>query len=768
MNPLRDARRGGSGPERREEPVSPVQVHWPRLLAAALVLLVLLADAVRVLPLGVRQLDHSLYDMRLRATMPRTLDDRIVIVDIDEKSLAEVGRWPWSRDHMARLANELFDRQNVALVGFDIVFAEPDRSSGLARLEALAQNELKDQPGFAARLEQLRPTLDHDAQFAAALKGRDVVLGYYFNNDREGRSSGALPAPVMDAAALAGRPIDFTQWTGFGGNLPELVKAAPQGGFFNSLQDGDGVVRAVPLIARHAGQYYEALALAMFRALVGETTVEPGFPAERWLPRSYRGLESVLLRRAGQVHAIPVDSRVGALVPYRGPGGPDGGSFRYVSASDVLEGRLTPAQLQGKIILVGTTAPGMFDLRVTPVGQVYPGVEAHANLLAGLIDGRLPVEPDYALGFEALLLLVIALTLILVLPRLTPARATALTGAVLAGLVALNLWLYVAHALVMPLASLLIVAVAMLVITMGHAYFFEGRPRRRLARTFGVHVSPEVLKDLAADGEQHDLSATSRPMTVMFCDMRNFAELTRDASAQDVRELLAEFFGCVTDVVMRHRGTLDKYIGDAVMAFWGAPLDTPRHAEQAVAAALALGEALQALNTSRAQRGLPAIDVGIGLNTGMMVVGDLGTPLRTNYTAMGEPVDTAARIETLTASYGLPVLVGDGTRDAANHLPWQEVDRVRLRGRERVLTLYAPLPARADDDKAQASELLAWHMALKAYRAQDWDQADVQLLNLQRLNPGKSLYALFAYRVAHLRKHPPASDWDGAFTVDAK
>lgn len=765
-------RRGGDqGPAREEAAAgesSAAMPHWPRWLAALLVLLVLLGDAIGVLPVGVRQLDLALYDARLRATMPRTLDDRVVIVDIDEKSLAEIGRWPWSRDHLADLANELFERQKVALVGFDVVFAEPDRSSGLARLEALARNEFKDQPAFAARLEQLRPQLDHDARFAQALKGRDAVLGYYFTNDQAGRTSGVLPAPAMDRAALAGRAVDFTSWSGYGANLPELAEAAPRAGFFNSLQDGDGVVRSVPLIAEHRGGHYETLALAMFRALAGEPTLEPGFPSDRWLPRSYRGLEAVLLRSAGQTHAIPVDARVGALIPYRGPGGPEGGSFRYLSASDLLKGRVAAGALQGKVVLVGTTAPGMFDLRVTPVGQVYPGVEAHANLLVGLMDSQLPVQPDYALGYEVMLLVLVSLGLVLGLPRLSPGRAVGLTVVVLAGLVGLNLWLYLVHQLVMPLASLILACVAMLLLTMGYAYFFQGRPRRLLARRFGGHVPPQVLDEMSGEPERYDLAPQTRPMTVLFCDMRNHAELTRDLTAVEVRELMGSFFACVTEVVARHRGTLDKYVGDAVMAFWGAPLETSRHADQAVAAALGLGEALKVLNSARRERGLPAIDVGIGINTGMMVVGDLGTPMRSNYTVMGEAVDLAARIEILTASYGVTVLAGDGTRDAANHLPWQEVDRVRIRGRERPLTLYAPLASRDQAAEAQAGELKAWHLALKAYRAQDWDQADVQLLNLQRLQPGKPLYSLFAYRIAHLRKHPPGADWDGAFQVEGR
>ncbi|MCW7538969.1 adenylate/guanylate cyclase domain-containing protein [Aquabacterium sp. A7-Y] len=742
---------------------------WPRLAFAAAALLVMLLHASGLVPLEpVRRLDAVLYDIRLRATLPETLDERIVIVDIDEKSMAEFGRWPWGRDRMAQLMRELTGRQQVRLVGFDIVFAEPDRSSGLPQLERLAQHELKDQPQFQAELGKLRRALDHDALFADALRGQPVVLGYYFSSDREARKSGALPQPVMERSALGGRPVRFTRWDGYAANLPLLARAAPQAGFFNSLQDGDGVVRSVALVAEHEGHYYESLALAMFRRLLGQPQVVPGFPQERWLPRSYQGLESLQLHGPGQRVDIPVDARVGALVPYRGPGGPEGGSFRYLSAAELLNGRLAAGQLKDKIVLVGTTAPGMYDLRVTPVGEVYPGVEAHANLLSGLLDGRLPVQPDYALGYEVLMLIVMGAGLTLLLARLAPWPALLATAGVLVGMIGLDFWLYSAHQLVMPLASMLLLVALLFAAHVAYGYFFEGRSRRELDRLFAGHLAAPVMDEMARSDGRWNKAAISTPLTVLVCDLRHFTQLSQQLPAEQVPELLRCFLGAMTEVVQQHRGTLDQYVGDSLVAFWGAPLADPHHAAQAVEAARAMVAALAPLNAELRGRGLPEVTMGIGLSTGMSWVGDLGSELRPSYSALGEPVELALRLEALSRSYGLEILASEGTRDAANQLPWQEVDRILLKGRERPLTLYTPLPAAPAEDKALASELMAWHMALKAYRAQDWDQADVQLLNLQRLNPGKRLYSLFAYRVSHLRKHPPAAGWDGAFSADSK
>jgi adenylate cyclase len=398
-----------------------------RSLRMAIMLIPLLLAALHALgfiPTSVlHRLDNIAYDVRLRAAVPGTLEPRVVIVDIDAQSLAAVGPWPWPRAELARLVDTLFEQQKIAVLGFDIVFPRPDPQAG------------------------------GDAALAAALRDRPVVLGYFFNNIPTTRSTGALPAPVMSGEALRGRPVRITRWDAFESNLPELAQAAPQAGAFNALPDIDGVVRSVPLLAEHQGQVYESLALAMFRRVLGSPPVEPGFATGVMMGRRVSGLESLRLQHKGQTIAIPADERVSALVPYRGHGGPQGGSFTYVSAADLLSGRVPPAQLQGRIVLMGTTAPSLKDLRLTPVGANYPGVEAHANLITGLLDGHLPVKPDYALGYELVVLAACSLLLVLLLPGLGLWTGAALGGVLLVGVVALNSWLQVRHGLVLPLAG---------------------------------------------------------------------------------------------------------------------------------------------------------------------------------------------------------------------------------------------------------------------------------------------------------------------------
>ncbi|MBI2769272.1 MAG: adenylate/guanylate cyclase domain-containing protein [Burkholderiales bacterium] len=743
--------------------------HWSRIAVTLIPLLFALLHATGVLPLGVLQrLDDIIYDARLRATMPKKLDERIVIVDIDEKSLAEVGRWPWGRNRLAELVDDLFDRQKIALVGFDVVFAEPDESSGLKRLRQLAQAELKDQPGFSEKLGQLQSTLDYDASFARSLQKRPIVLGYYFTNESGGTSSGVLPAPVMRKENLNGRPIKFTSWSGFGSNIEQLARAAPMAGFFNPIVDGDGVVRSIPLLTEYKGQYYESLSLAMFRMLIGLPSVEPGFPRDRFLSRSYQGLESILLKMGERTLAVPVDEKVAALVPFRGSGGVAGGSFKYVSAADVLTGRLAPGTLSGKIVIVGTTAPGLNDLRVTPVGETYPGVETHANVIAGLLDGKIYVKPDYALGFEVVILVLSGLTLALALPLLSAPRAVAASVLVLAAVLALNFWLYVGAGLVLPVASALVMALTAFALNMSYGYFVESRSKRELANLFGTYVPPELVDEMVKDPDSYSMKAASKELTVMFCDMRGFTKMSEQMEPTKLQELLNGVFSRLTDLIRANRGTIDKYMGDCVMAFWGAPVDTPNHPHLAVKTAMEMANAVRKINEDHRAKGIPEIGIGIGLNTGTMCVGDMGSDIRRSYTVIGDSVNLGSRLEGLSKAYGVDIVVSETTRRLAPDFAWQELDRVRVKGKEQAVAIFWPLAPSDRVDKERSDELKTWAAMLKAYRAQDWDQCDVLLLNLQRMNAKKYLYELYSERVASMRLLPFDPEWDGATNFETK
>lgn len=740
--------------------------RWPRIAITLIPVIFALLHASGALHLGVLQrLDDIIYDARLRATMPRTLDERIVIIDIDEKSLAEVGQWPWPRDRLAALTDEVLARQQAAILGFDIVFAEPDESSGLKQLRQLAQGEFRNDIAFGERVRQLETRLDHDRMFARALQGRPVVMGYYFTSDREGRVTGVLPAPVMLPDALQNRRVRLTNWDGYGANIALLAGAAPWAGFFNAIADPDGVVRSTPLIAEHQGKYYESLGLAMFRRLVGSPRVEPGFPPGHFLSRDYEGLESIILKQDGRSLAIPVDDKVAALVPFRGPGGARGGSFRYHSASDVLAGRLAPGTLKDRIVLVGTTAPGLNDLRVTPVSAAYPGVETHANMISGLLDGKMLVKPDYAAGFEVLILILAGLTLALGLPALSAKRAVALSIAVLAAVVGLDFWLYLGWGLVLPVASAVTMSVAAFALNMSYGYLVESRSKRELANLFGTYVPPELVDEMVKDPDRYSMQAASRELTVMFCDMRGFTHLSERMEPTQLQALLNAVFSRLTRIIRTHRGTIDKYMGDCVMAFWGAPVATPEHATLAVRAALEMTREIVAINRDHVARNLPEIGVGIGLHTGAMCVGDMGSDVRRSYTVIGDAVNLGSRLEGLSKVYGLDIVVSQTTRQQAAGFVWQEIDKVRVKGREQAVTIYRPWTSEAPSG---ATELKAWNGFLQGYRSQNWEQCDLYLLNLLRLNPQNYLYQLYAKRVASRRSLPFDPEWDGTTDFETK
>jgi adenylate cyclase len=571
----------------------------------------------------------------------------------------------------------------------------------------------------------------------------------------------------MQKDSLRGRPIRFTSWNGYGSNLQQLARMAPMAGFFNPIVDADGVVRSIPLIAEYQGQYYEALSLAMYRMLIGLPDVEPGFPAERFL-RNYQGLENILLRQGQRARAVPVDERVATLVPFRGPGGPSAGTFKYVSASDVLSKRLPESSLKDKIVLVGTTAPGLQDLRVTPVGETYPGVETHANVISGLLDGKIFVKPDYVIGYEVVVLLLAGLTLAFALPLLSATRAVLVSLGVLAALVALNFWLYAGHGLVMPLATAVVMAFTAFALNMSYGYFVESRGKRELANLFGTYVPPELVDEMVKDPDSYSMKATSKELTVMFCDMRGFTKMSEKMEPTQLQELLNSVFSRLTDLIRANRGTIDKYMGDCVMAFWGAPVDIPNHASMAVKTALEMANAVRKMNEEHRAKGVPEIGIGIGLNTGTMCVGDMGSHVRRSYTVIGDAVNLGSRLEGLSKIYGVDIVVSETTRRLATEFAWQELDRVRVKGKEQAVGIFWPVAPAERLDRDRAAELKAWAAFLKAYRAQDWEQCDVLLLNLQRMNAKKYLYELYSQRVASMRLLPFDPEWDGATNFETK
>ena len=734
------------------------------MLATAALVLLAVAHAAGLWSLAaLHRLDEALYDRRLQLTMPQTLDERIVIIDIDERSLARVGQWPWSRARVAALVRELTERQQVAALALDAVFAEPDRSSGLQNLERLAREDLQHDPAFADWLARAAPQLDYDGVLARALQQGPVALGYYLSSDRDARRSGTLPRPLAEVDAP---PPGMLHWDGYGSNIAPLTAAAPRAGFFNSVADPDGKVRAVPLVAAFEGRLYESLSLAALRLGLDN----PPLRLERVAGQAAGGLAAVTLGSGAQALRVPVDARGAALVPFRGPGGPGGGSFRYISALDVLEGRLPAGELKGRYTLLGFTAPGLMDLRATPVGEVYPGVEVHANLLSGMLDGRIAVRPDYAAGYEVALLLALGLVLILGLPLLPVAASLGLGLALLAGILALDFSLYLGAGLAMPLATALVLTLTALAVNMALGYFVESRAKRELAQQFATYVPPELVRQMLRNPERYGMQARAEELTVMFCDLRGFTSLSETMEPLALQALLNDVLSRLTHVIRAHQGTIDKYMGDCVMAFWGAPVAQPDHARLAVDAAVAMTATMRQFNAERAAYGAPPVSVGIGLNTGVMSVGNMGSDLRRAYTVIGDAVNLAARLESLSRVYEVDIVASQATVDhaaAGQHL-WQELDRVRVKGKHQATTIHTVRAAPGQASAALQAELALWQAALPLWRAGSFEEFRTKVNKLQQANANFFLYRLYAARVASQLQTPPGPGWDGTTDFDAK
>jgi len=717
--------------------------------------------AARFYDLGILgQLDNIIYDARLVLTMPRGVDDRIVILDIDEKSLQELGHWPWPRDVLAKFIDKLFDRYQIAVVGFDVVFAEADYSSGIRVLDQFARAELKEVPGFREAYQKLRPQLDNDGLFAKSMQGRPVVLGYYLSNERGSHRIASIPEPVLPKGTFSGRNIAFTSWVGYGGNLPEFQKSAANAGHFNPFTDPDGIVRRVPMIAELDGAYYEALSLAVVRTLLGFPPIEPGYTEGGALHGGYSGLEWL---RTGPL-TIPVDESVTALVPFRG----HRYSFPYISISDVLADRVLPSQLKGRIALVGASASGLLDLRATPVDSVYAGVEVHANMIAGILDRKIPQKPPYILGAEVLLLITIGVLLSILIPMLSAVWATLSSFLALSSVSGLSILAWTQAHTVLPLATSLLMILSLYTMNMAYGYFVESRSKRQFTELFGQYVPPELVDKMAQDPEKYSMEGKEEQLTVLFSDVRGFTHISESLSARDLTLYINDYLTAMSLVIRGNGGTLDKYIGDAIMAFWGAPVEDPNHARNGVVTMLAMQKRAVALNEEFRGKGWPEFRIGIGVNTGRMRVGDMGSKLRKAYTVMGDPVNLGSRLEGLTKQYAIGMLVGEETKKLVADVVFREVDLVRVKGKDTAVAIFEPLGMQNEVEKTTLDEIKLWNQCLKHYRAQEWDQAEVALLNLQRMNPECGLYGVYAEFVAEHRRNPPGPAWDGVRKFETK
>ncbi len=732
-----------------------------RFFACVLITLLFMAHTANWMHIPTLQrLENILYDLRLRTTVVNTIDPRIVIIDIDEESLAKEGRWPWRRDKLAYLVDMLFDYYNIKLLGFDVVFSEPDTSAGVELLEKLASGPLQKDADFLSTLETMRPQLSYDELFAKSLENRPVVLGYFASHITEKTPEvGMLPTPLAAADEYPFSPLLF-KGKSYAANLQKLQTAAMSGGFFNNPNvDEDGIYRRLPLLINYNHQLYEALSLALYRTLLDKPAVK-FITGEGYGKTNSDRLEGLDI----EGFHIPVDQSATLLVPYRGRQG----SFAYLSATDVLNGVVDQGKLKDKIVIVGTTAAGLLDLRATPVQNVYAGVEVHANILSGLLDRSIKSRPSNILGVELIELLLICLVAVLVFPRLPVFLSAIIFTILLTAGIAINFYCWTVWNIDTLLATPIILLTALYGIQILFGFFFESRKKKQLGNIFGQYIPPELVEQMSQSDEEFSLKGESREMTVLFSDVRGFTTISEGMEPQELCELINDILTPVTRVIHEHKGTIDKYIGDAIMAFWGAPMHNPQHASYAVKSGLAILQVLKTIQKDFKAKGWPEVDIGIGLNTGKMSVGNMGSQFRIAYTIMGDAVNLGSRLEGLTKQYGVKMIVSESTMREAPEFTYRELDKVRVKGKHKPITIYEPLGVTADISPEQLQILDLLNQGLHHYRQQQWTAAQLIFAQLAQQYPHDKLYSIYLERIAFYLESPPETDWDGAFTHTSK
>ncbi len=705
------------------------------------------------------QLENTLYDSRIRLTAPGGEDSRVVIVAIDEATLKGQGHWPFTRDKLARLVARTFDF-GAATIGFDVYFGERDESADVSMLGLLANDEGDEQ--FRKRLAELAPLLDRDRLFAEAIAEGPTVLGYYFDtNSATSFVSGALPIPAFEFHKSMADSIYLPAAFGYQAPLAILMESAYGGGFINNpLIDADGVVRRAPLLHEYQLNVYESLSLAMGATYFDDITL-PIFIDSSAIESGNPPLEGLEL--AGK--QIPIDSQGGVLVPYRG----SAGSFPYVSANDIMENTLeNPEILDGAIVLIGATAPGMGDLRSTPFGSIYPGVEVHANVIAGILDSSFRWQPAYTRAAELLVVGLFGLTAALCLPLLPPIMATVSIFGLMGAALGFNFYLWEVQHHVLPLAATLVALFGIFLLNMVFGYVFESRTRSQMNSLFGQYVPPDLVREMAHDPQHYSLASEKREMSVLFSDIRGFTSLSERLEPVALSELMNQYLTPMTRVVHESRGTIDKYIGDAIMAFWGAPMADENHAPRAVAAGLKMLETLTEMNKSFKSEGFPEIHIGVGVNSGFMSVGNMGSEFRRAYTVLGDAVNLGSRLEGLTKVYGVGFIVSEQTSLGAPDFFYHELDKVRVKGKQKPVTIFEVVGLHADLPQERLDRCMEFKAVVELYHKQQFGDAVAQFKKFGDLDEFSVLSKLYVERTRHFHENPPGDDWDGVFTHLAK
>jgi len=720
----------------------------------------------------------------LRLVELKTLDLRIasrgdlkpggetVIAVIDEKSLSELGRWPWPRTTIAQLVRKL-KSEGAKAVGFDIVFSEPDINSNLKTIDALSAEMKKrgvSQSGVTDLLRRKRAAADTDAILASAMRETgNVTLGYFFHFARKGSDKELAHVTAQRIAqnarriensrypmvnSTSGKPSDVFLPHAFApeANIPALSVAGRNSGYFNALPDSDGSNRWSPLVIAFQNNYYSSLAVSLVQSYLDFPNLS--------LNLEPFGAKSVVIDDI----VVPTDESGQLLINYMGP--PQ--TFPHYSISDILAGRLPKDTFRGKIVLVGATAVGIYDLRVTPFSATFPGVEIHANVIDNILHRNFLIHSSVTRFIDVCSIVLFGLILGLLIPRLRPITGMIAAFLMLAAFALINFFIFFSFNtwlnLVYPLITM---ATIYLGITIYH-YFKEEREKKKIRGAFQYYLTSSVINEMLKDPDKLKLGGDKKDLTVLFSDIRGFTTISEKMTPEELVALLNEYLTTMTNQVFHYDGLLDKYMGDAIMAVFGAPLDQPDHALRACRTSLAMMKELHKLQEKWKAEGRPAFDIGVGLNSGDMVVGNMGSEMRFDYTVMGDMVNLGSRLEGINKEYGTNIIISEFTYEKVKDaMCCRELDGVRVKGKLKPVNIYELLGEKKDE--AAFKDLLeGFARGLALYREAKWDEAIAAFEGVLASRPNDYPSKMYIERCKNLKENPPAEPWDGVFVMTKK
>ncbi len=745
------------------------KTKWVWMIPFGLLLLVI---GLRILdPQPMERMRHLAFDA-LQQAYPRAYQPLPVrIVDIDEASLKKLGQWPWPRSILAELINKL-SKGGAQLVGIDILLSEPDRTSPEEMAKLWKKGADDD------FLDHLRATIpDPDSLLVEAFKSIPIVISFLAHHAGDGR----IPGIKTGFAFVGDSPESFIpRYSATTPSLEKFETEAEGNGSSNSLPDSDGLLRRIPL-----------LVLLDQESSAGPSIVAPGLVAEA--VRVHNGVSSITIKGSGANQAESYGMNTGVVSLKIGsqviPTSPDGSIWlhftdsvdsRYLSAIDVLEGKVPAEEIDGTIILIGSSAEGLKDRIPTPLNPVMAGVEVHAQALEQILAKHYIERPDWIGGFEIISLLVFGMLLIILLRRsrglyVSLVAAGGITFSLSVSVIGFTHFKFLIDPLYPVIGVLLIYLSGSLLV-----YLNTERERRQISGAFSRYLSPVMVKRLADNPQQLKLGGESREMTLLFADIRDFTSISENMDAEELTRFLNRFLTPMTQAIMDHQGTIDKYMGDAIMAFWNAPLNDHSHPENACLTALDMQKALEVLNNKGefAQNSDRdgGISIGIGINSGCCSVGNLGSDQRFDYSVIGDAVNLASRLEGQSKYYGIQVVVGEATQKQVDGFAFLELDLICVLGKQKPELVFGLLGGSELLQQPHFNTLLeVHHKMLSHYRRQEWEEAMAELESCRLVSrevmgcPALSgLYLLYQQRIEEFVKTPPGPGWDGVYFAESK